>query len=79
MDSAQLGVLEVGETIMLATRKQNEASIWRCKFLTSTGIVAWYEFFALHFGVFTVSKLHFSFWCRASQTSSTGETVLQAL
>ena len=41
MDSRQAGVLDVGEVIQLAERRPNEASIFRCKFVTSTGVIAW--------------------------------------
>jgi hypothetical protein len=41
MDSNQCGVLEAGETISVADRRINEANIYRCKFVTSKGLVAW--------------------------------------
>ena len=41
MDSRQAGVLEVGDIVQLAQRKANEASIYRCKFATAAGVIAW--------------------------------------
>jgi len=41
MDSQKLGVLEAGETVMVAERRKNEADIYRCKFIAPGGGIAW--------------------------------------
>ena len=41
MDSPKVGVLEVGETVMVAERRENEASIFRCKFIAPNGAICW--------------------------------------
>ena len=41
MDSPKVGVLEVGETVMVAERTENEASIFRCKFIAPNGAICW--------------------------------------
>ena len=38
---AQVGVLEVGDVVRRIQRRMNEASIWRCKFITQKGDIAW--------------------------------------
>lgn len=42
MDSEKVGVLEPGQTVGLALKRQNEAGMIRCKLvLPSNGAVAW--------------------------------------
>ena len=41
MDSQKLGVLEVGETVHVAERRENEANIFRCKFVAPNGGISW--------------------------------------
>ena len=41
MDSPKVGVLEVGETVMVAERREHEASIFRCKFIAPNGATCW--------------------------------------
>ena len=42
MDSEKVGVLEAGQTVGLALRRQNEAGIMRCKLvILSNGVVCW--------------------------------------
>ena len=41
MDSQKLGVLEVGDTVLVAERRENEANIFRCKFVAPNGGISW--------------------------------------
>jgi len=42
MDSEKVGVLEAGQTVGLALKRQNEAGMTRCKLvLPSNGAVCW--------------------------------------
>jgi hypothetical protein len=43
MDSEKVGVLEAGQTVGLALKRQNNAGVTRCKLvLPSNGVVCWY-------------------------------------
>ena len=45
MDSEKVGVLEAGQTVGLALKRENEAGMTRCKLvLPSNGAVCWYAF-----------------------------------